>query len=291
MKPLYGGIEAGGTKFICAVATDPQTLIAQVEIPTTSPRETIANIVAFFKAQSPIQAIGIGCFGPLDLDATSPSFGTIITSGKSDWNGTNIVAELKQALDVPINLDTDVNVAALGELRYGVGHDVSHVAYVTVGTGIGIGHATTKAIRSKPSEGGHMLIPRLAQDSAFKSVCSYHEHCLEGLASGTALQARTNTPGEQLAADNPSWELEATYIAYGITNLSYMMTPDRVVLGGGVMSHPYLLENVRAKVTQVMASYSVESSFLETIDTYLVAPQLNRLSGVIGALELARMAS
>jgi fructokinase len=284
----YGGIEAGGTKFICAVATQPDTVLAQTEIPTTTPEETLARVVAFFAAQPPVQAVGIGCFGPVDIDLASPTYGHILDTPKVSWSNLDIVGQFSQALKVPISIDTDVNAAALGELRHGAGKDLTALTYMTVGTGIGIGHATSGEVKvaSHDTEGGHMLISRLPEDT-FTSACPYHESCLEGLASGFALQQRAGVSADKIAADDPIWQLETTYLAYGISNTILMEMPAKIIVGGGVMTHDSLLQTVQQAVLNQLNSYSIGATLANSIEDYLVRPELGKLSGVIGALELA----
>jgi fructokinase len=265
---LYGAIEAGGTKWVCAAGTGPDDLDAVV-IPTTTPDETIARAAEFFDRRG-IAALGVGSFGPLDLEA-----GTITTTPKPGWAGTELVARLSERLAVPVTLDTDVNAAALGEQRWGAAQALHTFCYVTVGTGIGGGAMVEGRLLHglEHPEFGHMRVPHDLQRDPFPGSCPYHGDCLEGLASGTALEAR----GER------DWELEAEYLALGVVNIVALLSPQRVILGGGVLKAPGLLESVRARVPELASGYFVEPD--------VVVPALGDYSGVLGALELARSSS
>ncbi len=293
MARLYGGIEAGGTRWNCAVGDGEGTeLAAARSFPTTSPAETLERAVAFFAAQGPIAALGIGCFGPLDARPGSPTWGRVTTTPKPGWQGVDVAGPLGAALGVPVAFDTDVNAAALGELRRGAGRGLETLVYLTVGTGIGGGVVAA----GRPLHGllhpeiGHTLIPHDRARDPFPGACPFHGDCLEGLASGTALRERWGAPGEELT-DPAVWELEADYLALGLANVVLTVSPERIVLGGGVGDAPGLRELVRARLPEVLGGYLDAPELGDGIEDYLVAPTLGKRSGVLGAIELARTRS
>jgi fructokinase len=289
---LFGAIEAGGTKFVCAVGTSPDDLRRE-RIPTTTPEETLARCLEFFRAQPALDALGIGCFGPLELRPHAAHFGYITSTPKLGWANTDVVGPLRRALGVPIGFDTDVNAAVLGEARWGAARGLDSVVYVTVGTGIGGG----ALVGGKLAHGllhpemGHLLVPREPEDSAFAGACPFHgADCWEGVASGPALRQRAGQSAESLAPDHPAWDLEARYVASALTTLVMVLSPERVILGGGVMQAPTLLASVRSHLLRKLGGYVQAEALLERIDDYVVAPGLGERSGVAGALALARAA-
>jgi fructokinase len=276
MDQLLGAIEAGGTKWVCAAGTGPDDLQALVTFPTTSPDETLARAIDFFRDRD-VAAIGVGSFGPVDLAA-----GRITTTPKPGWANTGVAAALRAGLGVPVAFDTDVNAAALGEWRRGAGRGHDTVCYVTVGTGIGGGVlANGRLVHGLVHpEIGHMLIPHDRNRDPFAGACPFHGDCFEGLASGTALRARWGRAGEELGGEPEVWALEAEYLALGVVNITCAVSPQCVILGGGVMKEPSLLPLVRGRVTELLAGY---------VDApELALPALGDRSGVVGALELAR---
>jgi len=290
---LFGGIEAGGTKFVCAVGTGPDDLRAETRFPTTTPDETIGRAVAFFREQAarePLAAIGIASFGPVDPDPASPTFGTITTTPKAGWRNTDLAGPIESALGVPVGFDTDVNGAALGEHRWGAAQDVETFIYLTVGTGIGGGGV----VRGRPVHGlvhpemGHIRIPHDRAWDPFEGICPYHKDCLEGLASGPAIEARWGERGENLPADHPAWSLEARYLALGLTAMICILSPQRIVLGGGVMQQPQLFPMIRSDVQHLLNGYVQAPAVVERIDEYIVPPALGGDAGVLGAIALAR---
>jgi fructokinase len=292
-KPLYAGIEAGGTKFVCAVGTGPDDLRALTRFPTTTSEETLAQVIAFLRAQhsvTPIAAIGIGSFGPVDLNAASPTYGHITSTPKPGWANADIVGAIKRHINVPVALDTDVNVAVLGENKWGAAQGLDTFAYLTVGTGIGGGVlANGKLLHGiLHPEVGHMLIPHDMQADPFPGTCPYHRDCLEGLASGPALEQRWSQRGEMLPRDHPAWRLEAHYLAMALTNLIYVLSPQRIVLGGGVMNQPQLLPMIRKEVQTLLRRYIQLPQLLTDIDSYIVRPTLGDRAGVLGAIALAQ---
>jgi len=296
MPTLYGGIEAGGTKFVCALGSGPGALLAEDRFPTTAPAETLGRAIAFFQAQQArhgaIAAIGVACFGPVDPNPASPAFGRITSTPKPGWRDTDVVGPLRQALGVPVGFDTDVNGAALGEWRWGAAQGLDSIVYLTIGTGIGGG----ALVHGRPLHGlihpemGHMRLPHDRQADPFPGACPYHGDCWEGLASGPALQQRWGQPAATLPPDHPAWPLEAHYIAQGVANLVCALSPRRLVLGGGVMSQPHLFPLVRAEVQRLLNGYVQSPAILAAIDAYLVPPALGPLAGVLGALALAEQA-
>ena len=285
----FGGIEAGGSRWNCAVGDGEGAIAATVSFATTTPAETIGRAVEFFAANGPPSALGVGCFGPLELDPSSPRWGRITTTPKPGWSGTDVVGLLGAELDLPIAFETDVNAAAVGEARWGAGLDLETFAYVIVGTGIGAGVvASGRPLHGLVhSEFGHVRIPHDRERDPFPGSCPFHGDCLEGLASGEALRQRWGAPGEEL--DRPeAWELEADYLALGLANLVLTLSPQRLVVGGGVAGTPGLLALVRERLPRVLAGYLDAPQLGAGIDGYLVPPALGKRAGVLGAIELAR---
>jgi fructokinase len=276
---LYGGIEAGGTKWVCAVGTGPDDLRDTVTFATTTPEETIGRAAGFFAAHDgALAAVGVGSFGPIDV-----ARGTITTTPKAGWAGVGVVAALGAALGRPVAFDTDVNAAALGEQRWGAAVGLDTFCYVTVGTGIGGGAVVGGRLLHGlvHPELGHMRIPHDRAADPFAGACPFHGDCFEGLASGEAIRQRWGRPGDQLR-DDAVWRLEADYLALGLVNVISTLSPQRIIVGGGVMKTPGLLELVRTRVEELVGGY-VESA-------EIVAPGLGDRAGVLGALELARTA-
>jgi fructokinase len=283
-----GGIEAGGTHWHCAVGGDGVEPERVETFPTTTPAETIGRAIEFFVAVPDLEALGVGLFGPVEVSPDSPRWGTITTTPKPGWRDVDVAGPLAEALGVPIALDTDVNAAAIGEWRHGAARGLDTFVYVTVGTGIGGGvFAGGRPLHGMlHPEIGHMLIPHDRARDPFDGCCPYHGDCLEGLASGTAMRTRWGRPAEEI--DDPAaWDIEAEHLAYGLANVVLTLSAERIVLGGGVGRAPGLIERVRARLPEALAGY-VDVPRLSAIDTYLVPPALGELSGVIGALTLAR---
>jgi fructokinase len=281
----WGGIEAGGTKFVCAVSSAPPRLDARIEIATTTPAETLAKVIAFFREWRDLRSIGIGSFGPLGLDPDSPAYGVVTHTPKHGWQATPLVAPLQQAVGVSVALDTDVNAALWGEHRHGALRGHRTALYLTVGTGIGGGALVDGRILHGAShpEMGHQRVPQPMGD-AFPGICPFHGACWEGLASGPAIHRRWAAPPESLDDDHPAWRIEAELLALGIANLVLTVAPTRVVLGGGVGARPGLRERVSRELTTALAGYVRDPA----PDTLLVAPELGGDSGVVGAIELGR---
>jgi fructokinase len=286
---IYGGIEAGGSKWVCATGTGPEDLEQTLTFATTDPEETIARAADFFSRNGAIAAIGIGSFGPIDIDRTSPTWGRITTTPKPGWAYTEVVAALRNALDLPIAFDTDVNAAALGEHRWGAAVGLETFCYITVGTGIGGGGIANGNLMHGllHPEFGHMRIPHDRNRDPFDGACPYHGDCFEGLASGDALRARWGRSAEEIA-DESAWLLEAEYLALGLQNVICTISPQKIILGGGVMNEPALLPRVRSCVQALASGYFDAPELGAAIDEYIVPPALGDRAGVLGALELAR---
>lgn len=295
--PLYGGIEGGGTKFVCAVGSGPDDLERQVRFATSTPEENIAEALAFFaQAQrelGALRAVGIASFGPIDPDPRSPTFGYVTTTPKPGWAHTDFAGQVRRALGVPVGFDTDVNVAALGEHRWGAAQGMDTFVYLTVGTGIGggamVGGQLVHGLLHP--EIGHMRIPHDLARDPYEGFCSYHGDCLEGLACGPAISARWGVPASELPADHQAWTLEAEYLAYGVVNLILTLAPQRVIMGGGVMEQTQLFALIRHKVQVLLNGYVNRPSIITEIDDYIVPPSLGSRSGVLGAIALAEMAT
>jgi fructokinase len=287
----FGGIEAGGSKWECAIGTGPADLRATETVPTTTPDETIARVVAFFEREGPVEAIGIGSFGPVDSNLSSPTWGHITTTPKPGWARTDVAQEIRRRLSVPVAFDTDVNAAALGEHRWGAARGVDTFCYITVGTGIGGGAMVGGKLLHGlvHPEFGHMRIPHESDADPFPGVCPYHGDCWEGLASGRAVEARWGRPAVELT-DNTVWELQARYLALGIVCVICVLSPERIVIGGGVMTRPGLLALVRHAVHELMNGYLEHPSMRETIADYISFPVLGSKAGMLGAIALAEMA-
>jgi len=295
MSGVFGGIEAGGTHFVCAVGTGPADIRAKDEFPTAAPDGTIQRAIRFFtdfrqqNPLSPLEAIGIGSFGPVDLNRASPAWGCITSTPKPGWANTDFAGRVKQALGVPVAFDTDVNAAALGERRWGAAQGLDSFVYLTIGTGIGGGCMVNGELMHGMShpEMGHIRIPHDSAADPFQGICPYHRDCLEGLASGPALQARWKTNPGTLPDEHPAWPLEARYLALGISNLVCALSPQRIVLGGGVMHRASLLPMIRREVQKLLNGYVQTREIIDGIDSYIVPPGLGEQSGVLGAIALA----
>ncbi len=293
---LAGGIEAGGTKFICLVAKGPEHIVAQTRIPTTTPAETLERTIAFFRPfveAGQLADLGIACFGPLDLNPASPTYGHIITTPKPHWDHTDVLGTLQRALGVRTVITMDVSGAALGEWTWGAGQGCNPLLYLTVGTGIGGGVILNGKpfVGLVPLEMGHIRLPRDPSRDPFPGHCPFHRDCFEGLASGPALQARFGQNGESLPEDHPFWQVEADYIAHALVNYILTLAPEKIVLGGGVMRRAHLFPLIRHKVKTLLNGYLHHPAFLTDVDRYIVPPTLGDLSGSLGAIALAQSAA
>ena len=284
---LFGALEAGGTKMVCAVGDENGNILERVSIPTETPEKTMPAMIAFFRDKG-ISALGIGCFGPVDLDRKSETYGYITSTPKLAWRDYPIVAEFEKALGVPVGFDTDVNAAALGEATWGCTRDVENSIYITVGTGIGVG----VIINGKPyhgmihPEGGHILLERHPEDPMTRGVCPYHPNCLEGFAAGPSIEKRWGKKGAELSDRSEVWELEAFYLGQAICNYIMMLSPERIIVGGGVMHQPQMLGLIRKEVEKQIAGY-IQGKGMNDLEQYIVGVSLNDNQGAMGAVKLA----
>jgi fructokinase len=294
MTQLYGGIEAGGTKFVCAIASGPDDVRAETSFPTTTPGETFGRAIRFFREEArgePLAALGIASFGPVDLDPASNTYGYITTTPKPGWANVDFAGAMSAALGLPVFFDTDVNAAALGEYVWGAGRGCDPLIYLTVGTGVGGG----LLVGGKPVHGlqhpemGHMYLPRDPEEVArFAGACPYHGDCLEGLASGPAIARRWGQPAQTLPEDHPAWTLEARTLALALTNMIFTLAPQIIILGGGVAEQAHLLAKVRAEVERLLRGYIQSPRLKPGLADYIVRPGLGRRAGVLGAIALAQ---
>ena len=292
-KPvLYGGIEGGGTKFVCAVGTGPEDIQAEIRFPTTTPAETMERTIDFFRQYPEISAIGLACFGPLDPNPLSPTYGQILPTPKPGWTGATLVGMLKQAFHLPVGFDTDVNGAALGEYHWGNGRGLDVFMYLTVGTGIGGGVFVNGSLLHGMihPEAGHLPMPHDLERDPFPGICPFHQDCFEGLATGVAMEKRWGQPAATLPPDHPAWDLEAHYIAHAMTSYIYILSPQRIILGGGVGQRDDILKLVQEKTRAYLNGYVQSPAVLEHMDAYIVHPGLGTRYAVVGALALAQQA-
>ena len=259
---IYGGIEAGGTKFVCAVGMGPDDIRAEERFPTRWPEETIAQAIDFFRSQQDtsgelLAAIGIGSFGPVDPNPGSPTYGHITSTPKPGWAHTDFAGIVRRELNLPVAFDTDVNAAALGEWRWGAAKGLDTFIYLTVGTGIGGGGMVNGKLMHGlvHPEMGHVRVPHDWEVDPYAGHCPYHGDCLEGLAAGPAIAERWGQRGETLPAGHPAWELEAKYLAMGLVNFICALSPQRIIMGGGVTNGPGLFPMVRRNVQKLLNGY------------------------------------
>lgn len=288
---LLGAIEAGGTKFVCAVGPSPDTISAQQTIPTTGPQETFDQLLAFFAQNRPLNAMGVATFGPLDVNPDSPGYGAILRTPKPGWTGASFPKAL-HGLNAPIQVETDVNGAALAEQQMGAGQNCRTLAYVTVGTGIGVGIVRD----GKPLSGmghyemGHMYPPHDRKRDPFPGHCPFHGDCFEGLAAGPAIKDRHGASLSELPTDHAALDLEAEYLAHLAVNIILTHMPDRIVFGGGVMKSPGLMEKLRLRTASLLGGYVQAEALQGDMCAYIVPPALGDLAGVTGAMLLAQQA-
>jgi fructokinase len=290
---LVASVEAGGTKFVCAIGTGPADVRATTSFATTSPEESLGQAVAFIEEHQrmglEVAAVGIACFGPLDLREESPTYGHITSTPKPGWRDTDVVAPFTNAFGVPVGLDTDVNGAALAESQWGVGQGLDPVVYVTVGTGIGAGAMVNGGLLHGlvHPEMGHVPVRR-HPDDPFEGVCPYHGDCLEGLASGPAIEARWQRVARDLGPERDrAVALEAWYLAQLASTLAYVLSPEVIIFGGGVLKLPGLLAAVQTETATLLNGYLDAAVAREHIDQYIVAPELGDRAGVLGGIALA----
>jgi fructokinase len=292
MPEYFGGIEAGGTKFICAIASGPDQIFAEARFPTTSSQETLSKVLDFFlthTADFPLSAMGIASFGPLDLNRSSKTYGYVTSTPKPGWAQTDFCGPIRENLNLPVGFDTDVNGAALAEGRWGSAGGLDTFIYLTIGTGIGGGVvANRKVVHGlMHPEIGHIRIPHDTQADPFPGICPFHGDCFEGLANGPAIGRRWGKPADLLPADHQAWDLEAHYLASALTNLICTLSPQRIILGGGVMEQSHLFPRIRKKVQKMINEYIQLPEIQTDIDGYIVPPKLGNRAGILGAIALA----
>jgi fructokinase len=291
-EKLYGGIEAGGTKFVCVVANGPGHIVDEIRFVTTTPEETLGKAIQFFKslvASGQVSVIGVGAFGPLDLNPKSPTYGFITATPKPGWSNTDVLGTLQDALKINIAFDMDVNTAALGEYLWGASKGYDPSLYLTIGTGIGGGYI----VNGRPLIGllnlemGHVRIPHSRELDPFPGNCPFHGDCFEGLASGPAIEKRLGLAGAIVPEEDAFWDIEADYIASALMNYILTLSPKKIVLGGGVMQREFLFSKVRRRVNELLNGYVSSKSLLEDIEDYILPPGLGSQSGSLGAIALA----
>ncbi|MBY8911883.1 ROK family protein [Bacillus sp. YC2] len=287
---MLGAIEAGGTKFVCAAGNKDGTILDRIEFPTGKPNETLDQVIRYFR-NFPIKAIGIGSFGPIDVRPNSKTCGCITATPKTEWRNYPFLQTIKNAFDIPAGFTTDVNAAALGEASFGAAKGSDSCLYLTVGTGIGAGAIMNGRFVQGLShpEMGHIYVRRHPDDH-YKGNCPYHTDCLEGLAAGPAIEKRWGKKAVLLTDKQEVWELEGYYIAEALLQYIYILSPEKIILGGGVMKQkqlfPYIFENVQ----KLNGKYIDYTQFSDDIGSYIVPPQLGIHSGAAGGLVLAQQA-
>jgi fructokinase len=289
----FGGMEGGGTKFICAVASSPDEVVDEVRFPTTTPDETLGQAIAFFqKHTGKLVAIGLAPFGPLDLDEASPTYGHVTATPKSGWSGADVLGRFRGKFQIPLAFDLEVGAAAFGEYFWvPENRKLDTLVYFTIGTGIGAGVIIQGRLVHGlvHPEAGHMRIPHDRKKDPFPGICPFHGDCFEGLASGPALGQRWRRPADTLPEEHPAWELEAGYIATALVNVILTVSPQRIVLGGGVMERKQLFPAIRQKVQALLNGYIPSLVILDKMDEYIVPPALGNRSGILGAIALAKV--
>jgi fructokinase len=294
-RPLLGGIELGGTKCVCLVGTGPDDVRAQVSLPTTQDaaatlgrlEEELSRAAA---VHGPLAALGIASFGPLDLG--SPAHGSIAGTPKPGWARTPLVSRFAPIFNVPVGFDTDVNGAALAEGRWGAARGLADFAYVTVGTGIGVGLVVNGRLVHGllHPELGHVRVPRCPGDD-WPGTCNFHGDCVEGLASGPAIAARTGIAADRIPADSPVWPTVAHALAQLLHNLVLATAPRRILMGGGVLrARPELFAPIRRELCASLNGYIECDELRGGLDPYITAPGLGARAGPLGALALAAAA-
>lgn len=290
-QSFYAAIEAGGTKFRVAIS-EGRRLVADTTIPTTTPDETLGATIDFIRDWGEVSAAGIACFGPLDLDPSSAAYGSISATPKPHWSNTPVLGRVQSELGVPAAIDVDVGGAALGEWRWGAAQGVDDFIYITVGTGFGAGMFINGKVHHGMGhpEMGHITLERVPGDN-YPGHCPFHGACLEGMAAGPAIGERWGLPGAELADRPEVWDLEATYLAQALRTFTYVVAPQRILLGGGVMQREGLIELVRDRLAEQLNGYVTNDSLRGSLDDYIVAPAFGQDAGLIGAIALAMEAA
>jgi fructokinase len=291
-EKLYGGIEAGGTKFVCIVASGPGQVVDEIRFMTTTPEQTLGKTIQFFQPfvdSARVSAIGVGAFGPLDLNPKSPTYGFITTTPKPGWSNADVLGTLQRALKINVAFDMDVNTAALGEYLWGASKGYDPSLYLTIGTGIGGGYI----VNGRPLVGlvnlemGHLRIPHNRELDPFPGSCPFHGDCFEGLANGPAIEKRLGVAGAIVPENDPFWDIEADYIASALMNYILTLSPKKIILGGGVMQREFLFPKVHQRVRELLNGYVASKSLMENIDDYILPPGLGNQAGSLGAIALA----
>jgi len=285
-----GAIEAGGTKIICGIGNEQGQIERKVSFPTETPTIAMEKINDFF-ANEQLDALGVGTFGPIDVNKSSETYGYITTTPKPGWGNFNILAELRKTIDVPIGFDTDVNGAALAEATWGSAKGVKSCVYYTIGTGVGVGvYAEGQLIHGLlHPEAGHIPVKRHPEDT-YEGFCPYHKDCLEGVAAGPAIERRYGVKGSELPIDHEAWKLEAYYIAQALTSTVLLLSPEKIILGGGVMHQEQLFPLIHEQLQQNLNGYVQHPMILENIDQYVIAPGLGDEAGLCGAVAIGLLA-
>lgn len=285
---MLGAIEAGGTKFVCAVGDMDYNVVDLIELPTTTPEETMDKVRSFFKEYN-VSAMGIGSFGPAEIRPNSPKYGCITTTPKIKWKNFNILDSIKDSINVPMVFHTDVTMAALGETKFGAGQGVSNCIYITIGTGIGVGAVINGQLLQGMShpEMGHVFVKRHPTDD-FIGVCPYHQDCLEGLASGPAIEKRWNKKANLLAENEEVWEMEGYYIAQALITYILTLSPEKIILGGGVLKQRQLLPIIYKHVKELNKGYVAFEQLEDRILDYIVTPGIEGLSAIKGGFYAAK---
>lgn len=293
MPLLFGGIEAGGTKFVCVIGDENNKILKKLIIPTDVPDITFPKVIDFFKSlnsKDTLTAIGIGSFGPIELNKQSPYFGYITNTPRMGWKNFNFIGKMREEFNIPFGFDTDVNIAALGEHCAGAARDLDTFIYITVGTGIGMGGMVSNNLMHGlvHPEMGHIIIPRHNNDN-FIGTCQLHKNCLSGLASGLSMQKRWGvSAASDLHPDHLAWDIEADYLSIAIVNCSLILSPQKIILDGGVIKNSPLLSKIHSKVLNLLNGYIKHEKILAHIEDYIVMPILGDDAGAIGALNLAK---
>lgn len=283
---VLGALEAGGTKMVCAIGNEQGQVLERTSIPTVSPKETMPRMIDFFRGHN-VEALGIGCFGPINPVKGTATYGCITSTPKLAWQNYNIVGAFEEALNCPVGFDTDVNASMLGEVTFGAARGLDSCIYVTIGTGVGVGVYVNGGLLHgmMHPEAGHILLQRHPADT-YAGKCPFHGNCLEGMAAGPAIEERWGAKGTELSGRREVWELEAYYIAQACVNYTLAYAPRRIILGGGVMHQEQLFSMIRRQYRELMADY-VDAPELKDLDSYIVPCSLDDNQGVMGCLQLA----
>ena len=282
---LIGALEAGGTKMVCAVGKEDGSVLEQVSIPTTTPEAAILQILEYFTSKE-IGALGVAAFGPVDVKPASPTYGFILNTPKIPWRNCDLLGQLKRELAIPIGLDTDVNGSCLGEMTYGCARGLENVIYITIGTGVGVGVCCGgKLVHGMlHPEGGHILLSRHPKDPK-GGICPNHPNCLEGFACGPSIEARWGKKAAELADEPLVWEIESYYIAQALVDFIMILSPQKIILGGGVMHQEQLFPLIRRQVKEMVGGY-LSTPELEDLEHYIVPASLGGDQGIMGCIKL-----